>query len=450
MRKLFIFLSLFSVLLVSAQHRPSRTTDDVTDSLTIHWKQYADSLQNLLDRHRTLDSISALHPSYRTVSPYFFPLFSSNTLYNRPLQQSLGVHWQPSALAPHSSLTLSGGEGDKQLVTLAGLNDQLARMYMRYPGLFYQTQDQMMAEGKLVTDVESRFQDDIKLSDQIQLADIEHDVVDTIAAITRRPNFWTLKGSSSLQFTQSYFSDNWFQGGENNYAALGLLTLQANFDNKQKIQWENKLEVQLGFQTAKSDTCHALKVTSNLLRLTSKLGYKAAKNWYYTTNLQTYTQLYPNYQTNTDKVTTDFAAPLYGSLSVGMDYKLNKKRFTGSLYISPVSVNMRYVQRPSLRSRYNDNADQAVKWTWGPRCEINYTWKIIENVSWQARILWFSDFKYTNIEMENTFTFSINKYLNCKLFAYPKFLDNNKRYKNEHGKYWMFKEWLSLGVNYNW
>lgn len=453
MRKLLsLILFVFAVSAV-AQRNSGRQSSSVTDSLTMHWKHYADSLQNLLDKYHKMDAEPVPNATLVSTNPYYFPLFSTGTMFDRPVQQSLGLNWKPSVMSSRGKDISLSDLTDPQLSTLYGVNAHLANMYMRNPDLFRQTQGQMMKEGELLADVGAPIKSDNKLSEQVQLTDIDHGVTDTIAAITRKPNFWTLKGSTSLQFTQSYFSHNWYQGGENNYAALALLTLEAKYDNKQKVQWENKLEVQLGFQTAKSDTCHTLKVTSNLLRLTSKLGYKVSKSsnsWFYTGQFQTYTQLYPNYQTNTNNVTTDFAAPLYASLSLGLDYKLNKKRFNASVQLSPVSINMRYVHRPSLRARYNDGPDQATKFTFGPRCEVNYTWKIIDNVQWQARILWFSDFKYTNFEMENTFSFTINKYLNCKLFAYPKFIDNNTRYKNEHGTYWMFKEWLSLGVSYNW
>ena len=196
-----------------------------------------------------------------------------------------------------------------------------------------------------------------------------------------------------------------------------------------------------------------MRVTNNLLRLTSKLGYRAIKSWYYTTRFQAQTQLYPNYRTNSKTVTTDFASPLYLSLSLGMDYKWNKKRFEGSLYIAPVEANARYVQWKSLRANYNDGPHQATKWTWGPNVVINYKWRIIDNITWQGRLYAFTNYHYTNIEMENTFSFYINKYLDCTLFVYPKYLDDRKYGKakdDPEGSYWMFKEWLSLGVRYSW
>lgn len=97
-----------------------------------------------------------------------------------------------------------------------------------------------------------------------------------------RPNFWTHKGNGYVQFTQHYISDNWYKGGESTNALLSGLVLEANFDDRQRIEFENKLEIKLGFVTAPSDTVHKYKTNADLFRLNSKLGVKAFKNWYYT------------------------------------------------------------------------------------------------------------------------------------------------------------------------
>ncbi len=441
---------LISAFSASAQRHTSRISTQSVDSLSILASQYADSLQKLVDKYRSIAPKSYGNFDMVTMNPYFFPLFSTATVYDSPLRQSMGIVWGDSVGKQQGMLVSSE---DKQLVTLSHINERLANMYARYPGLFKQTQAKLMEEGVMVADVKSPITTDSHLLDQIELVDIDHEVTESVVAITRKPNFWTLKGKADLQFTQSYFTDNWYQGGDNNYSALSMLTLEANYDNKQKLQWENKLEAQLGFQTTKGDTCHSFKVTNNLLRLTSKVGYKAFKNWFYTVRFQANTQLYPNYNTNSYNVTTDFVSPLYLQLSVGMDFKWNKKKFTGSLYVAPVEVNARYVDRKTLRARYNDSENQATKWTWGPNVVVNYKWKIVDNIEWQGRLYWFTNFHYTNMEWENTFTFNVNKYLNCKLFVYPKYIDDRKYGKAkddpERG-YWMFKEWLSLGFSYNW
>lgn len=455
MRKIVLFFVVMMTLTASAQHR-SRTKSVKTNTRQTELAQhYADSLQRLVESYHATEQEALSSTHSVTMNPYFFPILSGATLYTNPIQQSLGFRWTPSALKSDKSEKMSLAGIDPQLRNISGINDYLTKMYAVHPELFTQTQEQMMEDGALITDVKAPMTSDVRIADQILLTDIEHDIKDTVAAITRRPNFWTIKGNASLQFTQSYFSDNWFQGGNKNYAAISMLTLEANFDNKQKLQWENKLEAQLGFQTTTGDTLHSMKVTSNLLRYTTKVGYKAFKNWYYTTRFQANTQIYPNYKTNSDSYTARFASPLYLSLSFGMDFKWNLKRFSGSLYMAPVEVNARYVADEELRANFNDGPEQVTKWTWGPNVVVNYKWKMWDNVEWQSRMYWFSNFKYTNIEFENTFTFNVNKYLNCKLFVYPKFIDD-KRYGSNEVKddpdysYWMLKEYLMLGLSYSW
>jgi hypothetical protein len=324
------------------------------------------------------------------------------------------------------------------------------------------TEERLMSEAALRKDIKAPVKAvESKLSDKAVVVDLGSDVPDNVAIVAKKPNFWKLRGSTSLQFTQSYFSENWYQGGENNYAGLGMVTLEANYDNKQRVQWDNKLELQLGFQTAQSDTCHTFRVTSNLMRLTSKIGYKAAKNWFYTAQAMAYTQLYPNYEKNSDKVIADFTSPFYFNLSVGIDYKLKKDRFDLSVYLSPVAYNMCWVDRSKydIRPRYgmekrDDGTFRSTYHKYGPSVTVNSKVKIMKNVSWTSRFYVFGNIfdnkqdMYVNVEWENTFDFTINRYLSAKFFFYPKFDNSSDKYKKGR-HYFMLKEWLSLGLNYN-
>lgn len=97
-----------------------------------------------------------------------------------------------------------------------------------------------------------------------------------------KPNFWAISGNGYAQFSQNYISDNWYKGGESTVSLLSGAVLQFNYDDKQKVQFENKIEWKLGFISAPSDTVHQYKTSEDLLRLSSKFGYKAITNWYYT------------------------------------------------------------------------------------------------------------------------------------------------------------------------
>lgn len=341
---------------------------------------------------------------------------------------------------------------DPNLLRMYMVNDAMARMYVNRPEVVVQTDDELMQAGTLREDVDESLTTETKLSDKVINVDLGAEMDEGVELVTRKPNFWKFPGSGSLQFTQNYLSENWFQGGDNNYSFLCLLTLNANYDNKQNIQWENRLETRLGFQTTgESDKTRAMRPTDNLLRLTTKLGYKAYKTLFYTTQIQASTQLVPLYDANSDNVRTSFLSPLNLTVSVGLDYKFATKNnnFRGNVYMAPCSYNMRYVDRKGLAGRYGIEEGHHAYHNFGPSITINAYWQIAKNISWNSRMYWISNFDYTNIEWENTFNFTINKYLSARLFAYPKFDDSSKSYKGDNG-YLMMKEWFSLGLNYNW
>lgn len=378
--------------------------------------------------------------------------------YKRPLdvyalRMSLPPTFYSSSVLQQFSAETPDIRTDRSLVRMYLVNDALASMYVNRPEIIVQTDSQVEQAGTLRDDVHGSLTTDTKLSDKVVTVDLGAEMNEGVVLVTRRPNFWKFSGSGSLQFTQNYFSENWYQGGENNYAFLGLLTLNANYDNKQNVQWENRLEARLGFQTtSESETRRSMKPTDNLLRLTTKLGYKAYKTLFYTMQVQAYTQLVPLYESNSDVIRTNFLSPLNLTVSVGLDYKFqtNNNNFRGNVYLAPCAYNMRYVSNIDLATKHGIEAGHHAYHNFGPSITVNAYWQILKNLSWNARMYWISNFTYTNIEWENTFNFTINKYLSAKLFVYPKFDDSSARYKSEGGSFFMMKEWLSLGFNYNW
>ena len=273
-----------------------------------------------------------------------------------------------------------------------------------------------------------------------------------------KPNFWTFKGDGFLQFLQNYVSGNWYKGGESNYSMLSSLTLEANYNNKSKLKWDNKLEMKLGFQTSRSDTVNKFKANEDLIRLTSKVGLQATKHWYYTLQLLAYTQFTRGLKPNDKRTYSDFMSPFNLNVGLGMDYKMEwfNKKLTGTVNISPLAVNYRYVDRTIFMngenvqwfpSRHGVEADHHSLTDLGSQFIIDFTWKMAENISWKSRMYGFTSYKRVEYEWENTFSFQFNKYISSKLFIHPRFDDNRQR--DDHHGYWMFKEYLSIGFNYS-
>ena len=385
----------------------------------------------------------------------------NSRLASPPYLNQLGVYSMRIAMPPtfYASSVLQQFNAsdiddctDPQLIRMYMVNTALAKMYVRHPELVQQTDEQVKQSGTLRNDVHGSLTTETKLSDKVVNVNLESNMNDGMQLVTRRPNFWKINGNGSLQFSQNYFSENWFQGGNNNYTILAKGSININFDNKQNISWENRIDAELGYQTTgDTDTQRAARPTSNLLRLTTKLGYKAYKTLYYTTQVQASTQLVPQYQTNTETIISSFISPMNMTISVGLDYKFATKnnKFSGSVYVAPCSYNMRYVDRKSLASRYGIEKGRHAYHNFGPSININATWKITKDISWRTRIYWISNMSYTNIEWENNINFSINKYMSAQMQLYPKFDDSSKSYKGDCG-FLMFKEWLSLGMNYSW
>ena len=247
---------------------------------------------------------------------------------------------------------------------------------------------------------------------------------------------------------QNYVSGNWYKGGESNYSMVGALTLEANYDNKEKWIWNNKLELKLGFLRSRTDSLHKLKTNEDLIRLTSKVGLQASKRWYYTLQLQAYTQFTKGYKSNDPKIYSDFFSPFNLNLGLGMDYKVESKnkRLTGSVNLSPIAINYRYVGRVDLGPSYGLKAGKHSLVEFGPNMTADLVWKFNDVVTWKTRFYAFTSFKRAEIEWENTFELRVSKYITANLFLFPRF-DDASMYDDELG-YFQFKEYSSLGFAY--
>jgi hypothetical protein len=267
--------------------------------------------------------------------------------------------------------------------------------------------------------------------------------------LVSKPNFWNFAGEYNLQFMQNYISGNWYKGGESNYSMLGNVIFQANYNNKQKVKWENKLEAKLGAQTSKADTVHSFKVTTDVLRLTSKLGFQATNRWYYTLQMIGTTQMSHTYSTNSNVMTASWFSPFVLNTSVGMDYSAEwfKKKLTGTIHLAPYATNWKYIDKVSMASRYGIDTGKHNLLDWGSELTVDLKWNFTDNISWKTRLYGYTTYKRAELEWENTFVFKFNKYISTNLFVYPRFDDGTTR-DNDFG-YWEMKEYFSLGFNYS-
>lgn len=380
-------------------------------------------------------ALSASAAQYGNLSSgQYFRLFAPLTFYHSVASNQLSI-----------------ASSDPDEVSQA-IDQALMHVYLTRPELVQVTQSEQEKSGALRQDIieESVVKQEVEMVEQAAPMP-KMPEAEPVQVVIEKPNFWKYKADTYLQFMQNYVSDNWYKGGENNYAAVGSFTVEANYDNKSIWKWDNKLEMKLGFQTSPSDTVHRFKANEDLLRYTGKVGLQAANRWYYTLQLLAYTQFTRGFKANNTKTFSDFMSPFNLSVGLGMDYKVEafKKRLTGTVNIAPLAINYRYVDRADLAGSFGVKLDRHTHslTDFGSQLTASLTWKLNDNVEWKSRIYGFTSYHRQEIEWENTFALRVSKYISANLFLFPRFDDANNRDKNLG--YWQFKEYSSLGFSYS-
>ena len=408
----------------SASPAPKQLTP--SDSIQIVARQYAQRMAQLKsDIAQSTSTINTLD------NPYLFPVLTTSALYDFPLRQTLG--------------TLGDAEAPTMTSEMASA---LTNVYAYHPELITYDLSNVAEEAQTNVPTAAEQPTTLIAPTAMPSSAIERMLQepDEPELEVRKPNFWTYVGNFSFQFMQYYVSDNWYKGGENHNSFLAAVNLEANYDNKQKLTFSNKLEMRLGFQSSNTDTEHKYKTNTDLIRLTNKLGLQATKHWYYTVMLQSWTQFYPGYQANNAKVFSDFMSPFESVFSVGMDYKLKKTNFELVATLAPLAVNFKYVDRLALSTRYGVDEGSHTRFDFGSSVTIGSKWRIMKDVEWVSRLFAFTNYNRVQAEWENTFNFKVNKYLSAKLFLYPRFDDGVRRNAGE--SYFQFNEFLSVGFDY--
>lgn len=427
--RLFVFILLFVCITSNAQKKKTVTvvTQETEQKILT---QYADSLSALKLK---LDSVQTVADSLwyeRQMLGRYYKLFTKPTFFHSVAQNNMSI--------------VDNRDDESQFI-----ENQLLNIYLKHPELVGMTESQIEQRNTTTTkSTPKTSKKDVKIPTN---TDTPVSVVDdaSVEVAVQKPKMWTHAADFYLQMMQSYFSPNWYQGGDNNYSMLANLTLQANYNNLKGIKWDNKLEAKAGLQSNSNDEVHKVRFTDNLLRLTSKFGVQAHKRWYYTLQGMVSTQIGHGYKVNDPKLQSDFLAPLDLTLSLGMDYTMDSKnkKLKGSINISPLAANYRYVQFHELTGKYGIEGEDMHKLDFGSQFTLDMEWQLIKNLKWKSRLYGYTSYHRADMQWENTFIFNFSKYISTNIFIYPRFDDNRERH-DDYG-YFQLKEYLSFGFSLN-
>ena len=397
-----LFIAALTLLSVdaSAQRKGRKVKPDT--ALIV--KNYMDSLALLRNQ---LDSVQQVNLLLRKESSdgRYYRLFAPTTFYHSGAQKAF-------------SFVPKGGDDVTNAVDAA-----LLSLYMRRPDLVKNNETNLMNAGLLRNDVNEEVKPHVELAEKVASVPEVPEEVAPVAVVVEKPNFWKFKFDGSMQFLQNYVSDNWHKGGESNYSAVASTVFELNYNDQERVLFDNKLEMKLGFQTSRSDTVHKFKPNNDLLRYTGKLGLQAHKKWYYTLQLLAYTQFTRGLKANDKNVYSDFMSPFDLNVGIGMEYKVEalNKRLTGTLNFLPMAYNFRYVDRLALATKYGLDEGKHTLHDFGSQLTVDLTWKMAEQISWKTRLYGFTSYKRGLIEWENLITLKVSKYISANLFLYPRF-----------------------------
>ena len=264
---------------------------------------------------------------------------------------------------------------------------------------------------------------------------------------------WFYKLNSLAQFSESVISPNWYQGGNSNLAVLGILSGQLSYDNKKSIQWDNTAEWRMGFNSVAGDTIHGLSTNDDVLKINSKLGIKAAGNFFYSGSVDFSTQFFSSYKgINSYELKAAFLAPVRLNISAGLDYKYDK---IFSLMVSPFSYKYIFVN-PVVESATGKQIDpnlfgiktgQNVLSEVGSSIKATYSAPITNEIQMDSKFSFYTNYQKVEIDWEIVANMSINRYLSTRISLNPRY-DNTVIEKNGSVARMQFKQFLSVGFSH--
>lgn len=381
-------------------------------------------------------------------NPLYFRLFMPMTLYRSAIADAIependGKSEDSDDLLPIEDLNAQDDDLMKRI------NETLVQVYLDHPDLVQITETELMGSKNIE-----------KVSpDQV----FGIDVADSRARVVRptlekrpeivvsKPHYWKTYGKFSGKYTQSKYSDNWYQGGKSNHSLLASTTLEAKYAKK-NTNWDNKLEMKLGYYTTDVDGETKFKTNDDLLRFTTKWGLKAWKSWNYTAQIQAYTQFMPVWDNKVPtKLKSKFMAPAYANLALGMDYKpkFKNKDLTLSVIVAPYSYDCRYSCVDSIATNFGIEKGKNFKKSIGSKIDTNLKWKFLKDFTYNGKMQYYTTFKMVQFNFENTLDYKLNKYFSLQLFVHWRFDDSVKK-KAGIDTYHQYKELLTLNFNYSW
>lgn len=142
-------------------------------------------------------------------------------------------------------------------------------------------------------------------------------------------------------------------------------------------------------------------------------------------------------------------SPAIFKTSIGLDYKVSKKKINLSVMLSPLAYNYIYIADKDVDpTAFGIKQGDHILSELGSTFQTTMKWTVIPSIIWESRLNYFTNYNKVQAEWENTIHFVLNRYLSTQLFVHARFDDGIKP-ADDHS-YFQLKELLSFGLNYTW
>lgn len=277
--------------------------------------------------------------------------------------------------------------------------------------------------------------------------DLEEDRLDIERALRYKNSPWRKELNLSLQVTQNYASENWYQGSANSFAMLASAKGKLNY-KKDNISWENVGEWRAGINTVSGDSLRVVNTTDDLFRLNSKFGYQVHKCWYISSVAEFRTNLMNNWRKNKQELSAGFLTPARFTLGVGIDYKPLKGL---DINISPGTYKAVYALNTNPDrvnvADYGIEVGKSALHEFGSSVRVDWKWQPLREIIVEANFYFFTNYKRVETELEVDVDFIINRFLSAKLMLHPRY-DSTVEVSPDSKTKIQFKEFISIGFSH--
>ncbi|MCF8234582.1 MAG: DUF3078 domain-containing protein [Bacteroidales bacterium] len=292
------------------------------------------------------------------------------------------------------------------------------------------------------------------------------------SAVVDSIKYWKFAGQTALHFNQMSLN-NWSSGGESSLAGKGSAKVHLSYD-KDNVNFDSKLNMMFGLIGLEES---GLQKTDDKIDFSSNYSLKAFKDWSYSTFLNLKTQFAEGYKyPNDSTVISDFFAPGYIKLSLGMKYKPSDELL---ILLSPASGKFTFVCNQELANIGSFGVKPAVvddstgmileegknyKAEFGINVVFSIEKEVVKNITAESKLNLYNNYLDDNLpnrwnidlDWESNITFAVNKHIETDLYIHMIYdhetkisqyeMVDGEKVKVGEGPRLQFKESFGLGL----